>query len=109
MLENKQSREIADSPLFMISRTYDRRSETIRFVWRKIRFAFAVLRSVDIRNAMAGRLPAVSLVRRLRSQALESRGRKKLRKGGAKPMKSLARVNLCRLGVRCQLRRRSGE
>jgi hypothetical protein len=34
---------------------------------------------------------------------------KKLRKRAAKPMKSLARVNLCRLGVRCQLRRRSAE
>src|ERR1700690_3866986 len=33
---------MTDSAHIMISKTYDPRCETIRFAWRKIRFAFAV-------------------------------------------------------------------
>jgi hypothetical protein len=53
VIENKQSREIADSSPLMISRTYDQRRETFRFVSRKIRFVFAVFGLTDRRNAMA--------------------------------------------------------
>jgi hypothetical protein len=53
VIENKQSREIADSATLMISMTYDQRRETFRFVSRKIRFVFAGLGLVDVRNARA--------------------------------------------------------
>jgi hypothetical protein len=42
VIENKQSSEIADSAILMISMTYDQRRETFRFVSRKIRFVFAL-------------------------------------------------------------------
>ena len=52
VLENKQSREIGDSALTMISMTYAPRGETIRFVWRNIRFASPVLGYIAVRNEM---------------------------------------------------------
>jgi hypothetical protein len=117
VLENKQSREIGDSALTMISMTYAPRGETIRFVLRNIRFASPVLGYIAVRNEMervavaelrasqiVGRSVLALKVRSLRSESRTGRhiairlkvaGRKKLRKRAAKPMKSLARVNLC--------------
>ena len=36
----------------MISMAYDPCRETVRFVWRKIRFVFAVLDLVEVQNEM---------------------------------------------------------
>jgi hypothetical protein len=67
-VENKQSREIARFRAPMMSMTYAPRGETFRFVWRKIRFAFAVSDPVDARNATVhvplgvfSRFPSASL------------------------------------------------
>jgi hypothetical protein len=47
----------------MISRTYHQRRETVRFVSRKIPFAFADLGRVDARNATAGYLQIATSLR----------------------------------------------
>ena len=121
MLENKQSSEIADSAVIMISMTYAPRGETIHFAWRNIRFAFAGFGCIAVRNEMGrvavpelkaprivGRSVLAAKVRSLRSESragphiairLKVAARKKLRKGAAKPMKSLVRVNLCARGL----------
>jgi hypothetical protein len=75
VLENKQSREINDSEIIMISMTYDQQCETLRFAKRNIRFA----------KAQAGPHIATSL---------KVTARKKLRKRAAKPLKLLTPVNL---------------
>src|ERR1700722_3314082 len=75
----------------MISTGYDLRCETFHFAWRKICFVFAGFGLVDGGNEM-GR--GVVARRHSECRRLGSCGRKKLRKRAAKPMKSLARVNL---------------
>src|ERR1700733_13970314 len=87
--------------------TYAPRGETIRFVWRNIRFAFAGfglhrgakrngqgrgprVQGVSDRGPLSARCAGPPIAIRLKVAA-----RKKLRKGAAKPMKSLVRVNLC--------------
>ena len=89
--------------------TYDQRGETLRFVWRNIRFAFAGFglhrgskRNVTGRGPRAqgasdrgplssrseGQKPPIRESRRsARRDSLESCARKKLRKRAAKPMK----------------------
>src|ERR1700751_2802492 len=51
VLENKQSREIADSQPVMISMAYDEPHETFRFAWRNERFVLSVFGSVLARSA----------------------------------------------------------
>ncbi len=94
----------------MISMTCDPRRETVRFVWRNNSFRFRCfwLRRRPKRNghrrlrrpdrdlgkpAQAGRRgPALVGAD---EGGLEVPSRKKLRKGAVKPLKSLARANLC--------------
>jgi len=101
----------------MISMTYDPRRETARFAMRNIRFVFVCFGLRRRRKAkrasrvrvlgeprIAGRSVIAPKARKSRSGSrsihpiatgLEAAARKKLRKRAAKPMKSLARVNLC--------------
>ena len=84
--------EISDSAIVMISMGYDLRCETFVSLSERFVSFFAGFGLVDARNEM-GR----GVVARHHSECrrLGSCGRKKLRKRAAKPMKSLARVNLC--------------
>ena len=101
-LGNTQSRETGSFRTPMISMAYDQRRETFRFAWRNTPFAFAVLRLVEARNATGGLVEPGSRGSVLRDARLRrrssGRGRweyTKLRKGGVKRLKSLARVTLC--------------
>ena len=75
----------------MISMTYDPRRETLRFVWRNIPFVFAAFepRERPKRNGLSRPSFLVASDR----EPLAS-GRRKLRKGGVKLLRSLARINL---------------
>jgi hypothetical protein len=90
----------------MISTGYDLCCETVHFAWRKIRFVFAVLGS-STQETKCAVISSLGVTQN--AGDLEVVAGKKLRKRATKSMKSLARVNLCGLGVRCQLRRRSAE
>ena len=91
MFENKRSREIDDFAGPMISMAYATQRETFRFVRRNIHFAGLAWRLASRRRAGAGRTPASE------GRAAASRASlpEKLRKGGSKLLKPLARATWC--------------
>jgi hypothetical protein len=70
---------------------YGQGCETIRFAWRNMRFAFAVLVQLSAPSARTG----ASFEAAARAAGQWGWELRKLRKGAAKSMKLLARVNLC--------------
>src|SRR3984957_3659569 len=104
---------MVDSALVMISKTYDQRCETAHFAMRTCVSFLPVLGLIGARNETdeargslgsdRGRLrhragidgPDRQSRRPLDRDRLGGRRPKKLRKRAVKPMKSLARVNLC--------------
>jgi hypothetical protein len=111
-IENKQYDEILDFVPPMISMTYDQRRESLSFRLAKDSFRFRCFWASrrPKRNGLRPRLAVVAPERELPDPGVAARlrhagglgvaagrkcAKKKLRKGGVKPMKSLARVNLC--------------